>query len=283
MPSVPIPLDRPLALDVRPGGEIVVTGSCYLSHDGSTIDAATTYWPKDAPGGESRDPVGLIDAQASGLSLVSRDPAKHEAHFVYSGEPSAVCQAAGMEGACLVPSTMKLAVIRGIPQAEFLSKLKGANGCLTVDVPEPPPLAAAAPALPYLGVAVGLGAMIVAIWIGLRVQKKRRESPAGQLLALARRVQSKLGGADVVLAAPLGRAVETALSALRAGRVDPSSAEGKRVASVLVRVESRLDSHAAETRAEQEREAADELVREVESALEAAEEASAIGAKTSMR
>ncbi len=105
-------------------------------------------------------------------------------------------------------------------------------------------------------------------------------SPAGQLLALARRVQGKLGSADVVVAAPLGRAVDTALRALKAGRVDPSSAEGKRVASVLMRVETTLDTHAAETRAEQEREAADELVREVESALEAAEETAAIGART---
>lgn len=283
MPSVPIPLDRPLALDVRPGGEIIVSGSCYLSHDGSTIDASTTYWPKDAPGGESRDPIGLIDAQASGMSLTSRDLDKHEAHFVYSGEPSAVCQAAGIQGACLVPTTMKLAVIRGIPQQEFLSKLKGASGCLTASVPEPPPLAPVVSVLPYLGAAAGLAAVMAGVWIALRVSKKRRESPAGQLLALARRVQGKLGGADVVLAAPLGRAVDTALSALRAGRVDPASAEGKRVASVLMRVETRLDSHAAETRAEQERDAADELVREVESALEAAEEASAIGAKTSLK
>lgn len=280
MPSVPLPLDRPLALDVRPGGEIVVTGSCYLSHDGSTLDAGTTQWPKEAPGGASRDPVGLVDAQASGLSLSSRDLDRHEFHYVYSGEPSAACQAAGIQGACVIPSTMKLAVSRGIPSAELLAKLKGANGCLTVEVPEPPPLAAAAPAVPYLGVAAGIGAAIVVGLVALRARKKRRESPAGQLLLLARRVQGKLRGADAVLAAPLTRAVETALSALAAGRVDPASAEGKRVASVLMRVETRLDSHAAEARAEQEREAADELVREVESALEAAEEASAIGGRT---
>ena len=117
--------------------------------------------------------------------------------------------------------------------------------------------------------------------VAIRARKKRKSSPYGQLLALAGRVQEKLRGADVVVAAPLGRAVETATRSLKAGRVDPSSAEGKRVAAVLLRVESKLDAHAAETRAEQEREAADELVREVESALEAAEEAAAIGARTS--
>ena len=278
MPSVPLPLDRPLALDLRPGGEIVVTGSCYLSHDGSTIDAATTYWPKDAPGGESRDPIGLVDAAASGLELTSR--ASKEVRFVYSGQPSASCKAAGIDGACIIPSTMKLAVSRGIPSAELLTKLTGANGCLRVDIPDPSPLAPAAPALPYLGIALGLGAAIALGLIAVRVRKKRQASPAGQLLALARRVQGKLRGADAVLAAPLSRAVATALSALSAGRVDPASDEGKRVAAVLTRVETRLDSHAAEARADQEREAADELVREVESALEAAEEASAIGGRT---
>jgi hypothetical protein len=278
--SIPLPLDRPLAVDVRPGGEITVSGSCYLSHDGSVIDAATTSFPKEAPGGASVDAIGLVDAQASGLDLASRDAAAHVAKFVYSGHPSAVCQAAGINGACIVPNTMKLAVDRGLPRADFLAKLKGAEGCLLVDVPPPPPLAPLAPAFPFLGIGAGIGLAVVVGLVAMRLRRKQRESPAGQLLALAKRVQGKLAGADVVVAAPLGRAVETALRALKAGRVDPASAEGKRVASVLLRVETQLDTKAAEARAEQEKEAADELVREVESALEAAEEASALGART---
>src|SRR5262245_21425852 len=148
MPT-PLPLDRPPAVDVRPGGEITVSGSCYLSHDGSVIDAATTTWPKEAVGGASVDPIGLIDAQASGLDLASRDAATHVAKFVYGGQPSAVCQAAGIQGACIVPNTMKLAVNRGLPSAEFLQKLKGAEGCLQVEVPAPPPLAPLEPAFPF--------------------------------------------------------------------------------------------------------------------------------------
>ena len=136
------------------------------------------------------------------------------------------------------------------------------------------------PAFPFLGVAAAIGAAVAVGLVALRMRKKRAESPAGQLLALARRVQGKVAGADAVVAAPLGRAVETAMRALKAGRVDPGSAEGKRVAALLLRVETQLDAKAAEARAEQEREAADELVREVESALEAAEEASALGART---
>ncbi|MEZ4302261.1 MAG: hypothetical protein R3B70_45455 [Polyangiaceae bacterium] len=280
MPPVPVPLDRPLPVNVRPGGEIVVTGECYLSHDGSKIDAATTHWPKEAPGGESVDPVGLIDAQASGLSLTSRDLAKHEYHYVFEGETPPACKAAGIEGACIVPSTMKLAVERGIPSAELLSKLKGANGCLTAEVPQPTVVAAGKATLPYLAIAAGIGAAALVGLVAIRMYRRRRASPMGQLLALARRVQNKVSTADAIVAAPLGRAVETALRSLRAGRVDPASAEGKRVAAVLLRVETQLDAQAAQARAEEEREAADELVREVESALEAAEEASALGSQT---
>lgn len=277
MSPTPLSLDRPLPVDVRPGGKIIVTGSCYLSHDGSEIGPATTHWPKEAPGGESVDPIGLVDADASGLSLVSR--AENQATYVLSGKGSTVCKAAGIEGACVVPNT-KLAIDRGLTQSEFRAKLRNAEGCMIVEVPDPPVLAPLAPAFPFLGIAGGLGAAVVLGLVALRMRKRQRESPAGQLLALAKRVQNKLRGADVVVAAPLGRAVETAMRALEAGRVDPGSAEGKRVAAVLLRVETTLDVKAAESRAEQEKDAADELVREVESALEAAEEASALGART---
>lgn len=280
MPPIPLPLDRPLPVNVRPGGELVVSGSCYLSHDGSVIDAASTTWPKEAPGGASVDAVGLVDAEASGLSITARDPVAHTAKYVYSGQPSEACAAAGIQGACVIPSTMKRALDRGLPRAEFLQKLKGANGCLLVEVPEPTVLATAAPAFPFLGVAAAIGAAVAVGLVALRLRKKRRESPAGQLLLLAKRVQNKVRGADAVIAAPLGRAVETAMRSLQAGRVDPSSSEGKRVAAVLLRVETQIDAQAAEARAEEERQAADELVREVESALEAAEEASALGART---
>ena len=72
---------------------------------------------------------------------------------------------------------------------------------------------------------------------------------------------------------------------MRERRVDATSKEGKRVASVLSRVEATLDQAAHEARADQEREVADELVREVESALEAAAEAEALagGRKAAVR
>jgi hypothetical protein len=276
MPPIPLPLDRPLAVNVQPGGEVTLSGSYYVSHDGSRIGPTTTHWPKERPGGESTDPLGLIDLEASGMTLGERETAQSPAKLI-AGPGSPVCKAAGISGACLVPRTMKLANDRGITMAELMSQMKGD---VLVDVPAPPALAPLAPAFPFLGVAAGLGAAIAIGLVALRVRKRRIASPAGQLLALARRVQGKLVGADAVVAAPLGRAVETALRALKAGRVDAASAEGKRVQAVLLRVETQLDTHAAKERETQEREAADELVREVESALEAAEEASALGART---
>lgn len=60
-------------VDVRPGGEIVVKGSFYSAHDGSTIDAAATIWPENAPGGASADSGGLIDFAAGGFRVSSRD------------------------------------------------------------------------------------------------------------------------------------------------------------------------------------------------------------------
>jgi len=150
---------------------------------------------------------------------------------------------------------------------------------MTLDLVAPPAYAPAARAAssPVLqGALAGALAVIVA-GVAWSVHKRRARSPAGQLLALAKRVRTKLRGADSVVAAPLVPALEAALSALRQRRVDASSSEGKRVVRVLQRVEAALDDKVANARAEEEQRIADELVREVESALEAADEASALG------
>jgi hypothetical protein len=279
MPPVPVPLDQAaIHVDVRPGGEVILTGSYYSTHDGTVLDAATTTWPPTAPGGDSVDAKGMFDLGLGGFHLVSRDPASHEVHVRATGDEAPGCTAAGVAAPCLVIRAPVAARARMLTSDEFARTLKGEIG---MEVVAPTIVQTAAPVFPFLGIGAGVVAAILVGFVALRARKRRMSSPTGQLLALARRVRSKLGGADVVLAAPLERAVDTAMRALEAGRVDPSSAEGKRVASVLMRVETTLDTHAAETRAEQEREAADELVREVESALEAAEEASAIGARTS--
>ena len=61
-------------VNVEPGGEIILRGSFTSAHDGTTIDAATTQWPAGAPGGASVDAGGLIDFEAGGFHMTSRDP-----------------------------------------------------------------------------------------------------------------------------------------------------------------------------------------------------------------
>ena len=55
-------------------------------------------------------------------------------------------------------------------------------------------------------------------------------------------------------------------------RVDASSKEGVRIAEVLRRVEARIDETCVRAKAAAEQEAADELVAELEGAIEAADE-----------
>jgi hypothetical protein len=269
--TVPLKLDGPPQhLDVQPGGEIILRGSFHSTFDGSVVDAATTSWPKETPGGASVELSGLIDFEAGGLHLTSHDDAHHEVHAVATGKGGEACALMGSAAPCLPLRLDKLALGRkpmGIPRADFVSSLQGG---ISIEGLPPPVIPPEAP--PYLAVAAGVFALALAGVFARRAMQRRAASPAGQLVTLARRVQEKLAVADAVMAAPLTPAVATAMKALKAQRIDPSSAQGKRVAAVLVRVEARLDASVHEARSAAEQEAADELVREVESALEAAEE-----------
>jgi hypothetical protein len=265
--TLKLDLTRPATpLTVRPGEEIILRGSFTSAHDGSVIDGATTTWPDGAPGGASIDAGGLIDWGGSGFHVTRRDPAAHVVHAVATGDPAPACDAAGIkEGPCLALRTLPQARSRLMTNQEWVSSLKGA---ITVEIPTPPLVAVAPSSVPYLqgaAVLVGLGLLAA---VGWTVQRRRARSPAGQLLALADRVRTRLRTADPVLAAALTPAIDAALASVRRRRVDPGSKEGKRVAEALLRVERRIDAAAA---AEQEQ-AADELVQEVESALEAADE-----------
>ena len=282
---IPIGLDAPaLHVDVRPSGEIVISGSYKSTFDGSEIDAATTTWPAGAPGGQSVDAGGLIDFAGGGFHVTSRDPATHIVHAVATDKPAPACAAAGVAAPCLPMRVLPQAQARLITMAEWRRSL---NGQMSLEVLTPPVYApaveaASSPALRWGAAAVGVLAIAGIVWVARR---RQAASPTGQLLALARRVQGKLGSADRVLAAPLSPALTAALTAVRERRVDATSKEGKRVASVLSRVEATLDKAVHDARADQEREVADELVREVESALEAAAEAEALagGRKAAVR
>jgi len=268
----PLKLDgQPIHVAVEPGAEIILRGSYHSTHDGSVIDAATTTWPAESPGGASVDPGGLVDFEMGGFHVTSRDPVKHEVHAVAKSEPGAVCAALHVASPCLPLRLHQLGLARrpvGITAEEMARSLQGGITIEGLPPPVVPPSAA-----PYVTVA---GGVLLAGMVGVlasRWLKTRAASPAARLLTLARRVQDKLSGADAVLAAPLAPAVAAALRSLRERKVDAASAEGKRVAAVLMRVEARLDESVVAARAEEEQKAADELVQEMESALEAADEA----------
>jgi hypothetical protein len=255
-----------LPISVTPGTEIIIRGSFTSRHDGSIIDAVTTSWPKDAPGGESIDPIGLIDLDGGGLHMTSRDIAKHEVHAIVTDAAGQACSAAGISSPCLVLNS-QLATKRLLGTRDMWSTM---NGSMAVELP--PPAVVPPAALPFLQIA---GAFLLVGLLGIvgwRWKRGKDNSPEGQLLALSRKVLAQLNRADQVIAAPLKPTVDAAVKAILEKRVDAGSKEGQRVAEALRRVNERLEVTAQEERAAKEQEAADELLREMESALEAAEE-----------
>lgn len=258
-----------LPISAAPGTEVIFRGSFISRHDGSNIDAASTSWPKDAPGGESVDPIGLIDLNGGGLHMTSRDIAKHEVHAVVTDAPGQACSAAGISSPCLVLNS-QIATKRLLGMRDMMSTM---NGSMTIEVPPPlaPPVVPPA-ALPFLQIVLAVCMVGLFGFVGWRWKRGKDSSPEGQLLALSRKVMAQLHKADQVVAAPLKPTVDAAVKAILEKRVDAGSKEGQRVAEALRRVNERLETTAREEKAAKEQEAADELLREMESALEAAEE-----------
>jgi ABC-type Fe3+-hydroxamate transport system substrate-binding protein len=117
---------------------------------------------------------------------------------------------------------------------------------------------------------LGAAALFGLVWT---IRRRQKLSPSGQLKETVARVSRKLKSADAALAATLRPALAKALAALDGKQVDPASKEGIRVREVLLRVEAKLDETVQTARAAKEQEAADELVSDMESALDAATEA----------
>jgi hypothetical protein len=271
---VPLRLDVPATpVVVRRGEEVVLRGSFKSTLDGSVVDAATTTWPAGAPGGASLDQGGLVDLAGGGFRVTARDPVTHEVHAMATGDAAPACAAAGVSAPCLPLRTISLSQSRLVTVTDWQRSLVGE---ITVEAPQPPSVVAplAEPAPPWAWMALGVVAAITALGSAIAVQRSRAGSAEGKLLALAKRVRAKLGTADPVLAAPLSPALESALVAVKRRRVRADSAEGRRIAEVLVRVETAIERGSELARAEAERELVDDLAREVESALEAAAEVS---------
>jgi hypothetical protein len=279
--TTPLPLDGPpLHVAVAPGTEIILRGAFHSTYDGTTIDAANTFWPKESPGGESVVPSGLVDLEAGGFHMTSRDLANHEVHAVATGKGGEACAAFHVQAPCLPLRLDRLALERrpmGIRTAELTQSLQGGISVEGLPPPPVPPVA-----VPYLGIALAIFVTGIVALGTARTMRRRAGSPQGQLTALLGRVEGKLDHADAILAAPLRPAVETARKSLKKRRIDASSAEGKRVEAALMRVEARLDASVEGARSAAEQAAADELVHEMESALEAADEVS-LGAPAAQR
>jgi len=277
--TFPFRLDQPAThVAVDPGGELILKGSFHSSHDGSVVDAATTTWPSGAPGGSSIDTGGLIDFEAGGFHVVSRNPDTHEVHVVATDAEAPACAINHVAAPCLPIRTHLQAHSRLITVKEWTSSLKGG---MQVEVVAPPALAPvtsmAAKMKPVLiggGVVVGIVAAVLVAWAWYR---KWSRSAKVELRRLALRVRDKAARADPILAGPLTPALESAMKAIEQRKVDPASDEGKKVIAVLRRVDAKLDEKAAKDKADDERRAADELVSEVEIALEAAGEAAQYG------
>ncbi len=265
-------------VDVAPGGTLTLHGSYYSTLDGSVVDAATTTWPAGSPGGTSMDTGGLFDLEAGGFHVVSRNPQTHDVVAVATDAPGAACEASHVQSPCLALRTIQQATSRMKTAAEWTSSLKGGMQLEVQQAPAYAPVVSFADrAKPYMVVAgVLLFVAVSAVFAG-RAWRQHTLSAKWQLVRLAKAVRDKAARADPILAAPLAPALENALRAIDDKKVDPESAEGKRVAEVLRRVELRLEEKVAKDKADEEREAADELVRQVEVALEAAGEASQIG------
>lgn len=280
MPEPPPATQIALSLDraatpvhVAPGNEIVVKGSYTSTFDGSVIDASATTFAGGQPGSASVDQGGLIDFAGGGFHITSRDPITHEVHAVATGEGAPACAAVGVAGPCLPMRTMKLAQSRLMSSAEFSRTLKGGLQATMIAPPAYAPVTTAARSnAPAIGLFLALLLAVIGAVLFSRARRQRAASPRGQLLALASAVREKARRANPIIAAPLTPAIDAALSSLEGGKIDPSSPQGQRVRVVLERVATRLDEAQSKLKEQSEKAEADDLVRELDVALEAAEE-----------
>ena len=280
---VPLSLDHtviPLP-QATPGTEILIHGSVYSTFDGSTLDAATTSWPDGAPGGASIQAGGLIDlGPGTGLHLVSRDVTTHDVRLLVTGDPAPTCAAMGVAGPCLVMRQRELATARLQPASDWMRSLRGS---LTMDVHLVAPPFVPTPSneiKSFLG--VGLVALVFTAFalIAWKLRRRRTSSPLGQLLALAERVRDRARKADPLVAAPLMPAIEAAWIALKAGRVDPGSTEGLRIATVLAQVDVRLNTLQSQIRSDAEKAVVESMIADFDAALSASEEVHGMMGKT---
>jgi hypothetical protein len=189
-------LERPVALQLPAGSDVVVQGAVRTSFDGAVFDAATRT--DTLPDGTTVTRTGgFYDLEAGGLRVVSTDARTHEVHLVASGADAPGCRALGLEGACLVPRVDALARERLMTRGEFLDSL---TGDVSVDAAAPTPPSFIRSHAWDLGLLAALGLAALAVTIVTLVVKARRSSALGRVREAAREAHAAIG-ADADLAA----------------------------------------------------------------------------------
>ena len=261
-------------VSISPGGELRFSGS-LVSSDGAVIDAATTSWPDGEHAGI--DAGGMVDFAGGGLRLTSRDPQSHEVVAIATGGDAPLCEAAGVASPCIALRLGPLARTRLLTRDEMVSSLQGR---ITVEYVAPPPPpepdvvkdAAKSP----IGISVLLAALAASVvFLGWAARRRAQATPIGRLRLLVRRVERKLSLADAALAVTLRPVVKKALAVIEQKKV-PSAAQTARIHDALTRVEQCLDQIATSAVEARSREVADQLLFEMQSALDAAAEARAL-------
>jgi hypothetical protein len=275
---------------VSPGGSIIVRGAFHCRYDGTTIDAASTAWPQDAPGGASRAAVGIIDFGAGGFEIVAHDALAHEVQAVATGAAAPACTALGLPAPCLLLRSGPLAHHRLLTVRDFTASL---GGEMTVHNPVPAALTitdshptghltgdpigvdGAAGWLPdwALTGAVTWAAMLFGVGLWL-IYRRWAGSARHRLTRLVRRIKRTAMTADPVLSQVLGPALTSMARALRNRRLDPGSVAGRRLEQSLRQLHSELVSGVIEKQRRDQRQVADDLGCQLQLAVEAAAEAS---------
>lgn len=268
------PAEAARHVSISPGGELRFSGR-FVSSDGAVIDAATTSWPDGDHAGI--DPGGMVDFAGGGLRLTSRDPQTHEVVAIATGGDAPLCKAAGVASPCIALRLGPLAKSRLLTRDDMVSSLQGQITVEHVAPPPPPePNVARDAAKSPIGITVLLVALAAsAMFLGWTVRRRSQASPIGRLRLLVRRVERKLSLADAALAATLRPVVKKALAVIEQKKV-PSAAQTARIHDALTRVEQCLDNIATSAVETRSREVADQLLFEMQSALDAAAEARAL-------
>ncbi len=261
-------------VSISPGGELRFSGS-LVSSDGAVIDAATTSWPDGEHAGI--DAGGMVDFAGGGLRLTSRDPQSHEVVAIATGGDAPLCEAAGVASPCIALRLGPLARTRLLTRDEMVSSLQGRITVEYVAPPPPPePSVVKDAARSPIGVSVLLAALAASVvFLGWAARRRAQATPIGRLRLLVRRVERKLSLADAALAVTLRPVVKKALAVIEQKKV-PSAAQTARIHDALTRVEQCLDQIATSAVEARSREVADQLLFEMQSALDAAAEARAL-------